>query len=60
VFTGALVRKLGRFEAANGGRSFLTRSVTCHWNFGRSYYGYFRNFAWNGKEALTGSRSTCV
>jgi formate hydrogenlyase transcriptional activator len=35
-FTGAVAQKIGRFELADKGHCFWTRSAKCLWNFSRS------------------------
>ncbi len=42
AFTGAAARKVGRFEAADRGTLFLTRSAIFRWNCRQSCYVYCR------------------
>ena len=43
AFTGAVERRIGRFEAADGGTLFSTRSAICRPKRKLRYFGYFRS-----------------
>ena len=43
AFTGAVARKTGRFELADKGTLFLTKSATFLWSFRRSCYESCKN-----------------
>ena len=58
VFTGANQRHAGRFEAANRGTFFLTKSAKCQSKPKLPCCGCFRNMSSSGSEARKAFQST--
>ena len=50
AFTGAIARKIGRFELAHGGLSSSTRSATCRSSSSQSSSGFSRKASSSGSE----------
>jgi formate hydrogenlyase transcriptional activator len=59
AFTGALTRRIGRFELAHGGTLFWTRSGTCRWSCNQSCSASSRRASSSGSAAPTRSEWTC-
>ncbi len=58
AFTGAHARQAGRFEVADKGTIFPTRSESCRWSFSRSSSGYSRMASSRGWAVQRRSRWT--
>jgi len=58
AFTGAIARKIGRFELAHGGLSSWTRSATCRSSSSQSSSGFFRKASSSGSARPTRTLST--
>lgn len=60
AFTGAVSRKIGRFELADGGTIFLDESATCLWSCRPSCYAFYRKGNSNVWVVQTSLKWTCV